>query len=733
MSSKDSADEAESARPIKRKRVTTSCLACNRRKVRCDRTWPCSNCRARNETESCAYMDGHVPAQAIPFRSASGNEVEALKAQMKQLESHIGRLVEAASHSLAPASSLPSSTPRSYPSATSFSAPALSTPPSTTGPSETSALDRTFLALDDLSRGVNKSASNTPAIALTPSTQHGVDAWPAIFLGTDSPIPSQRSSQLIYDIVAAIPKDEMLTMLVDHHFDDEGAYWHYVQRNVLQLEIEQFNSVRDCPGVLLVDPAWLALLVAISRISLRSLVSDELFATERVTPDGSTLASMDSQLDEAFDLALYCAGAFRKPQIRILQAFLIMISQQQIGRSMGAWDQRATFWHDMAISICKLLRLHVITDAMPDQDLPIDPAFPPSCPLYTREWSSRFVHNIVFMDKLIEAIEADRGGGEHPPGTHGFANLVTIPTPRNFRDEDLWNGLETTGRREPHPSFVLTEIIWQIHGFKITRLWRIITGLIRDPSSFTPEVVQSLDAEVRQGDYELLSLRSSYQLKQIEDILLESFHGSYQQRILRLHRSFFLRSYTDNQFAYSQAAALTAARAIIKGHKDVVDRHNTYRPRFLSLVFFSHHISAAILLFIHGCFKPSDRQRIQEELGSSHELFARARSPVLIENLQYWTLSVARGKLFIRAMSEALLHNPPSDLPAIEKFLLDLNSRGVDPADLDFASETSVNVTDFSLPSFFGLLDDPNQTYVQDSNAMLQNGVLDWDSIFAGF
>ncbi|KAJ2903891.1 fungal-specific transcription factor domain-containing protein [Zalerion maritima] len=41
--------------PKKRRRLVISCTECHRRKVKCDRKLPCSNCRSRNKESSCRY------------------------------------------------------------------------------------------------------------------------------------------------------------------------------------------------------------------------------------------------------------------------------------------------------------------------------------------------------------------------------------------------------------------------------------------------------------------------------------------------------------------------------------------------------------------------------------------------------------------------------------------------------------------------------------------------------
>ncbi|KAK6906329.1 hypothetical protein I203_100314 [Kwoniella mangroviensis CBS 8507] len=361
-------------------------------------------------------------------------------------------------------------------------------------------------------------------------------------------------------------------------------------------------------------------------------------------------------LVDAFDSAMY-ASIFHRPQVRILQALLILESPQQQGRFLDSRIDHGIIWHDLAVR----------RDGAPS-------------------------HSVRLA-----------------------AGEVITPRPRNFRDEDLWSPGAVTQRTEPHPSFVLTEVSWQIHAFQVAHYWKIVSDLIRDPTAMTPELVKSIDSQLRQGDYELLSLRASHQLSPIQDVVVESFHGSYQQRVLRLHRHYFMRSYSDQTYDFSQTAALTAARAIIKGHKDVFEKKNMYSLRFATLVFFSHHISAAVLLFIHGY------------------LFEQAQPPNSTDDQSFWHLSVGRGRLFIGAMLNTLSSNPPTHLRSIENYMMELNRREVERPAVNTASPSPEDLQQFSLPALFGFLGGSTQGDIQD-NDMLQNPTqLDWDSMFMGF
>nr|XP_019049887.1 hypothetical protein I302_00306 [Kwoniella bestiolae CBS 10118]OCF28817.1 hypothetical protein I302_00306 [Kwoniella bestiolae CBS 10118] len=675
-------------------------------------------------------MDGLTPAPTSQAQiPAGGTEVDALRSRMEQLENHIVRLVDLVDTSGLVLKTSPA-VHTTYP--TPFSNHASASSSSNTP--KTSTLDMTFLALDDLSRGYSPSASGTHRneSALRSDISH--QGWPSIFLSNNLVPPSPRTTQAMFDIASAIPQQEIITILVDYHLSNFGMFWHFMQRNVFEAELAQFHQVRLAPNLIFVDPAWLALLIAVLRVSLQALIEDTDPALVLLVGDKPTLRKMDTSFADAFETAIFAARIFHKPQVRMLQALMILTSPQQLCRCVEASSDRGALWHDMAISLCKHLRLNTLDHNVPDDDLPTDPAFPPQLPHFTREWASRLTHSLLFVGQIAEAIETDRRESGVSRSIRLTASEVSTPPPRNFRDEELWSRDMSTSRTEPHPSFVLTEVSWQIHAFQVAHYWKIISDHIRDPSTMTMEVVRSIDTQLRQGDYELLSLRSSHQLSTFQDLILESFHGSYQQRVLRLHRNFFMRSYSDPTYDFSQSAALSAARAIIKGHKDVSERQIMFMaPGFPTLAFYSHHISAAVLLFIHACLKPSARQGIERELQVSMELFQQAQPPHSEDERPFWDTSVGRGRLFIEAMLKTLSSNPPTDIPSIESYMLNLNLRGANaPVPHSDAPIPSDDLQQVSLPALFNMFDGSAQD-AQNGDVVSQDPALDWDSLFMGF
>ncbi|KAI1821039.1 hypothetical protein F4861DRAFT_520522 [Xylaria intraflava] len=59
--------------PRKRRRIVISCSECHRRKQKCDRKLPCTNCQSRNRHSSCRYESGTPIAKADPKAPSSSS------------------------------------------------------------------------------------------------------------------------------------------------------------------------------------------------------------------------------------------------------------------------------------------------------------------------------------------------------------------------------------------------------------------------------------------------------------------------------------------------------------------------------------------------------------------------------------------------------------------------------------------------------------------------------------
>ncbi|EKD19533.1 fungal specific transcription factor domain-containing protein [Drepanopeziza brunnea f. sp. 'multigermtubi' MB_m1] len=81
--------------PRKRKRIVISCTECHRRKQKCDRQNPCSNCVARNKQGLCRYESESARKQQLLDESANGSAEEGALFHHAQQESETAAQVSA--------------------------------------------------------------------------------------------------------------------------------------------------------------------------------------------------------------------------------------------------------------------------------------------------------------------------------------------------------------------------------------------------------------------------------------------------------------------------------------------------------------------------------------------------------------------------------------------------------------------------------------------------------------
>lgn len=73
--------------PRKRKRIVISCTECHRRKQKCDRAFPCSNCVARNKQSLCRYENESARKQQLLEESRNAPSHDGLSYDTKPIES----------------------------------------------------------------------------------------------------------------------------------------------------------------------------------------------------------------------------------------------------------------------------------------------------------------------------------------------------------------------------------------------------------------------------------------------------------------------------------------------------------------------------------------------------------------------------------------------------------------------------------------------------------------------
>ena len=133
----------------------------------------------------------------------------------------------------------------------------------------------------------------------------------------------------------------------------------------------------------------------------------------------------------------------------------------------------------------------------------------------------------------------------------------------------------------------------------------------------------------------------------------------------------------------SRAKTVSAARRIVRGFETVVARYGR-QGTFLSdswpsclswpLIivvpaqqanhFYSHTVSASVVLFVHGSLSPSDREGVKEELKAALRLLGEARSQVSLR----WINAIMRGYQIVHVLLKVRVYEREDQTPSSVAF-----------------------------------------------------------------
>ena len=84
-------NSTEDGLPRKKIKKALSCDPCRRRKLKCDRGYPCGACRDRNDEANCIWEEGTAPQSA----GRDGKSLAEVTQRLSRLESLMERVVDA--------------------------------------------------------------------------------------------------------------------------------------------------------------------------------------------------------------------------------------------------------------------------------------------------------------------------------------------------------------------------------------------------------------------------------------------------------------------------------------------------------------------------------------------------------------------------------------------------------------------------------------------------------------
>ncbi|CAD6575663.1 MAG: Oleate activated transcription factor 3 [Tremellales sp. Tagirdzhanova-0007] len=483
----DGGSEEDRERPrIKRTRAKLTCLACKKRKTKCDKALPCAPCMVRGTGNICGYETGFEPSssQTVTSRDAG------IRADPDRLDSAHLPLEGLTPHEGSPRKPSPL-LDHSY----------------------TAEQERIFTSLAKLTAVADRAGPSSIGL---PGMNDGLELFPNIIASLSSP-RSVMWSRNMSQVLEALPEKAQMDLMVDFYFSEVQILRCYLHESVFRSEIAQLEALKTLDLQLSVDPAWLAQLAAMLWVSCHFL-ADELETTSRLNFGlaRSTLVDLAGRLFEALELAFMCAEWLHKPQIRILQAISLALSLSTQGQYSGPLfgpsnEQTRWIWFDIAVGICKSLKLHAHASAEHLLGLR-DPAAPANRPLYSTEIIRRAFHNIYYLDAFTACVNPDLSRNHSP---YSFPEgSVTTPEPRNYSDDALLSLTPV----EPVEAWEMTKFVWELHLNTYAGHWRQYMVTLGGQDELPYDTLQQLSTQVLESHQVFLTIKTTQELDERESL-----------------------------------------------------------------------------------------------------------------------------------------------------------------------------------------------------------------------
>ncbi|KAJ7757747.1 hypothetical protein DFH07DRAFT_458739 [Mycena maculata] len=545
----ESPSEPEVTRPAKRKRIRqkASCLACQRRKGRCDQIDGdrCEGCIKRKE--ECVW---EVPALL-------GNVTDDVTSTIGHLTRRVAILERqmALKQDRVPPTNPSINTSETTPSHTE-SPSYLANTPITETEDAAQALEETALGRRQYhSLGLNSEVPGSQARNASSLVAPG--AFTSIFLGMPPPKRSvlQATQSENETFFKSLPDKHVSDTLVQIFLTDIAWIYQILHGPSFFDECRQLWVAVEKGTDHVIDPAWFACYFMVLALAASGLNALNMPTALQHYP-ASDVASLSRVWYRTAELALHASSWAAKPQLRAVQAILLKISYERPGgQSLGNADGGTSFfvWLAAAIRICQLLGLHRL-GSDPNTMPPDDPALPARPCLLKRELAKRVFFFCLAHDWIF--VTASPGMSQIQ------VNSFDTDPPLNLDEEDL--GL--TMSVPEHPANFMSAYSYTKNLFVLGQFQRVATDLSQQRAPVGYATILQLDAGLQKEihrletfcDFSNPALRSYHR-----PLILAVLHN----RVVRLHRSFFMRSMNpktpeDKQYKESVTASLRSAEAV---------------------------------------------------------------------------------------------------------------------------------------------------------------------------
>ena len=352
----------------KRSRPILSCLECRRKKLKCDRTLPCDQCRRLGRARLCAFSDGVEPLgkqenassesatlfntrpskvlrqagdEAVLQNDTNGaNEatgtIEELKSRVLRLEAAL--TADATLQSIVASPILRDGVNGSDGQQAIHDADLSSRTTTRLTVEATATFASTFPEVIAFSEDLNSQSGEYADLAEDLRTLHFRSKPAGQRPSVDEPEPT-----ILMSMISRLPEREVCKKLVDLYFDNFETYFRILHKPSFITACQQFRTIYDV-GFSELDATLPSLLAVLSISSTLGTLPDcDAFQISGVDGHQSVPQLIDIWLD---NLPAECKYTFPVLQVRTVMIIFQLSGGKNIGRSLGK-DRRAhTLWHN---------------------------------------------------------------------------------------------------------------------------------------------------------------------------------------------------------------------------------------------------------------------------------------------------------------------------------------------------------------------------------------------------
>ncbi|KAM0787243.1 hypothetical protein ACM66B_006479 [Microbotryomycetes sp. NB124-2] len=422
------------------------------------------------------------------------------------------------------------------------------------------------------------------------------------------------------DLLQSLPHPDVLDALVEWYFDSDLCWLYQVlHRGAFNDEIKELQALRakSHRNLTRVDPAFLAI-VYVVLVWTASVIGPVAARKVRQHMSFEELRGMSdtwlSKMEDCFKAAAWS----ERPQVRIAQALCLRLAYSRTpphGIFLGLETNSFFILLGAAKGICQLLGLHKLGQNPMIMPRCNDPAWPAQPCSFKREMAKRIWWFVCTEDHLFSV---RLGMGSIP------MNSYDTEYPLDVDDEDI--GLNMLV--EPRPQDFLSDLSFA----------RMKIGIsIHTARQWSSHPTGDVDYDM------ILSIGGDMQreLRRYEAYRADSnpkrrpYHRSVlllvqQNRVLRLHRPYFMKGWSDPRYEPSTRDALQAAKDICVGLDDLhVDDGNLSHCFFC----FAYGLSAVFVLFVtvlrqekqqDGSTRTDGSKELRRLIGLARSFYARS-------------------------------------------------------------------------------------------------------------